>query len=435
MGGPPRVLAIFAATLVALTAVFVSQAEAAASTSLSQAEYARQQLNLDLLAAAAGGYTDQDVGPILDRQQQLLSLPAPTGPADRAVFYRNQATELGNLRFALSALEVHQLDLLRRATQTRLDDLLNELAQDQKMGVDALDIAPLQTQAESVQLALTYARSPQDFRHAFSGMGAPIDQAEQLRIARAADIAAVQAEADRLVQASSGSLDAIRQVGLDALAGGRNYATAEAYLRLSPGRHYDLLESNADRLQTAAVSEMAIAAALEERYRDQVHGDLLAGLPHKLIFVSVLAEELWAYEDGKLFVNTLVTTGIPQLPTDTGLMRIGRKESPVHFISPFPKGSPYDYGSINAKYALWFSPSGEAIHDSWWRSWYGPGSNLNGRGSHGCIGVPYGPIDALYPWGDVGTAVLVIPGDGSNVASQLNAKTYDDPFWGSGPIT
>jgi len=435
MGGPPRVLAILAASLVAFAAVFVAQAEAAASTSLSQAELVRQELNLDLLAAAAAGYTDQDVGPILDRQQELVFAAAPSGPADRAVFYRQQAQALSSLRFDLSALEVHQLDLLRRATQTRLDGLLNELAQDEKMGVDAADIGPLRAQAEQVQLTLSYARSPLDFRRAFSAMGVPIDKAEQLRIARAADIAAVQGEADRLAQAASGNLDAIRQVGFDALSAGRDFATAVAYLRLAPGRPYDLLENDANRLQGTATEDVALAAALEERYRDQIHGELLAGLPHKLIFVSILAEELWAYQDGQLFVNTLVTTGMPQLPTDKGLMRIARKESPVHFISPFPHGSPYDYGSINAKYALWFHPAGEAIHDSWWRSWYGPGSNLNGRGSHGCIGVPYGPIDALYPWGDVGTPVLVIPGDGSPVASQLAEKTYDDPYWGNGPLT
>ena len=435
MGRPPRVLVVLAACLVALAAAFVVQAEAAASSSLSQAEVARQQLNLDLLAAGAGGYTEQDVGPILERQEELLNEAAPSGPADQAVFFRRQAQELGTLRLELAALEVHQLDLLRRATQTRLDDLLNELAQDEKMGVETADIQPLRAQAEQVQLTIAYARSPMDFRHAFSDMGAPIDKAEQLRIARAADIAAVQSEADRLLQAAAGNVEAIRQVGLDALTAGRNFASAEAYLRLSPGRPYDLLESNVARLQGAAAEDVALAAALEERYRDQIHGGLLGSLPHKLIFVSILAEELWAYEDGKLFVDTPVTTGMPQLPTDTGLMRIARKESPVHFVSPFPKGSPYDYGTINARYALWFHPAGEAIHDSWWRSWYGPGSNLNGRGSHGCIGVPYGPIDALYTWSDVGTAVLVIPGDGGAVAGQLNAKTYDDPYWGSGPLT
>jgi hypothetical protein len=434
MGGPPRLLAVLAASLVALSAALIAQANAEASSSLSQASSARQQLDLDLLNAAAGGYSDQDLGPILDRRSALTSTPAPSGLSDRAAFYRSQTVDFGNLRVSLTALEVNQLDLLRKATVTRLGDLTGELAQDQQLGVDPVDLASIQAEVVSVQATLEVAHSPADFRRAFADMGAPIDQAQQLRAARAADLAQVQAEASRLIAAAAGSLDAVRQVGLQALADGRDYATAKAYLRLSPGRQYDLLESDALRLQGTAIADVALAAALEERHRDQIHAEMIAAFPAKMIFVSIVAEELWAYQDGKLFVDTLVTTGLPQLPTDTGLMRIARKESPVHFISPFPKGSPYDYGSIDAKYALWFQPSGEAIHDSWWRSWYGPGSNLNGHGSHGCIGVPYGPIDQLYPWGDVGTPVLVIPGGGDTVASQVSQKTYDDPFWGAGPI-
>ena len=434
MGGPHRVLAVLAASLVALTAAFVAQAGAEASSSLSQVESARQQLNLDLLAAASSGFNEQDVAPILERRQALVSAVAPGGSSDRAAFWRTQAVELAGLRIALSSLEIRQLDLLRRATSTRLNNLVDELGQDAKLGVDPADLLPLQNQADSIQLTLTYARSPADFRRAFADMGAPIDQAQQLRAARAADLQAVQQEADRLKQVVAGGIDAIRQVGLQALADGRNYGTGKAYLRLAPGRSYDLLEGDAARLTAPALDDVALAAALLEHYRDQLHSQLIAAMPRKLIFVSILAEELWAYQDQKLFVNTLVTTGLPQLPTDTGLMRIARKESPVHFISPFPKGSTYDYGSIDAKYALFFQPSGEAIHDSWWRSWYGPGSNLSGHGSHGCIGVPYGPIDQLYPWGEVGTPVLVIPGDGLNVATQLAEKTYDDPWWGGGPI-
>jgi hypothetical protein len=434
MGRPQRVSAVLAASLVALTAAFVAQAGAEASSSLSQVESARQQLNLDLLAAASQGYSEQEVGPILDRQQALLSAVAPTGSSDRAAFYRTQAVEFDGLRVDLTSLEVRQLDLIRRATATRLNDLVDELGRDSKLGVDPADLAPLQGQVDAIQTTLNYAHSPADFRRAFAEMGAPIDQAQQLRAARAADLAAVQAEADRLNQVTTGSIDAIRQVGFQAVADGRNYATGKAYLRLAPGRNYDLIESDAARLNGLVLDDVALAAALLERYRDQLHSELIAALPHKLIFVSIQAEELWAYQDQKLFVDTLVTTGLPQLPTDTGLMRIARKESPVHFISPFPKGSAYDYGTIDARYALWFQPSGEAIHDSWWRSWYGPGSNLNGHGSHGCIGVPYGPIDQLYPWGDVGTPVLVIPGDGSSVASQMAEKTYDDPNWGTGPI-
>src|SRR5438105_4957468 len=86
------------------------------------------------------------------------------------------------------------------------------------------------SQVESAQATLTSARSPADFRRAFADMGVPIDQAQQLRAARAADLAAVQQEADRLVQVAAGNVDAIRAVGLQALADGRNYDTAKAYL-------------------------------------------------------------------------------------------------------------------------------------------------------------------------------------------------------------
>ena len=424
---------MLAAGLVAISAALVAEADAEASSSFSQVAAARQQLDLDLLAASAEGFSDQDLGPILDSVQQLSVQPAPAGLSDRAAFYRAQTARFEGLRVSLGALEVHQLDLLRSAATTRLADLTDELAQDVQLGVDPVDLAPIQARVTAIQAVLTVAYGPADFRRSFEALGAPIDQAQQLRAARAADLAAVQSEASRLVANAAGNLDAVRQVGMGALYYGRNYATAIAYLRLTPGRQYDLLESDATRLQSTDVLQVAEAAALEERHRDLLHQAMIAGLPAKGIFVSIQDEELWAYDHGQLFIDTLVTTGMPQLPTDTGLMRINRKESPVHFVSPFPKGSPYDYGTIDARYALWFQPSGEAIHDSWWRSWYGPGSNLSGRGSHGCIGVPYGPIDSLYPWGDVGTPVLVIPGDGSPLASQLAAKTYDDPFWGSGP--
>jgi hypothetical protein len=434
VGGPPRLLAVVAACLVAISAALVAEADAEASSSLSQVASARQQLTLDLLAASAAGFSDQDLGPVLDSMQSLSDQPAPVGFSDRASFYRRQAAEFDSLRGSLSALEVHQLDLLRSAATARLAELSDELAQDGQLGVDPADLAPLRAQVSSLQTGLAIGYGPADFRRVFEALGAPIDQAQQLRAARAADLAAVQAEASRILTGAGGNLDAVRQVGLGALYYGRNYATAVAYLRLDPGRQYDLLESDATRLQGSDIQDVAEAAALEERHRDLLHAAMIAGFPAKAIFVSVQDEEMWVYDHGQLFIDTLVTTGMPQLPTDTGLMRINRKESPVHFVSPFPKGSPYDYGTIDARYALWFQPSGEAIHDSWWRSWYGPGSNLNGRGSHGCIGLPYGPIDKLYPWGDVGTPVLVIPGDGTPLANQLALKTYDDPAWGSGPL-
>src|SRR6202171_2529795 len=90
MGGAHRVLAVLAASLVALTAAFVAQAGAEASTSLSPVESARQPLNLDLLAAASNGYSEQDVAPILERRLELVSAVAPSGSSDRAGFSRTQ---------------------------------------------------------------------------------------------------------------------------------------------------------------------------------------------------------------------------------------------------------------------------------------------------------------------------------------------------------
>ena len=109
-------------------------------------------------------------------------------------------------------------------------------------------------------------------------------------------------------------------------------------------------------------------------------------------------------------------------------MRVSRRDRPW-FLWDVPVTEAEGPG---VRYALWFHPSGEAIHDSWWRSWYGPGSNVGSYGSHGCIGLPYGPIDVLFSWTPVGTPVVVIPGDGSPPADQVAQQSYNDPYFGYG---
>lgn len=431
---PIRALVLVVSVTLAGGAAFLAQADAAASSSLSQVTQARQQLDLDLLAASASGFTEQDISPILERRQELVSSRPPLAITNRAAFYRSQGLELTNLRSGLGALEAHQTEMLRRAAQARLETLQGELAQDEKAGVEKGDLGPLRQQADSLAGTVAGARTPAELRRAYSALGNPIDTAQSLRLSRLDDLNASQPEIERLSRMTAyGNLAQVRWIGQQALADGRNQASYAAFLRLPTGRAYDLLESNARHLTSSDPTEVSLAVALEEHYRDQIQKEMRSRLPHKVILVSITASELWSYTDGALFVNTLVTTGRPELPTDRGLMRIARKESPVHFVSPFPKGSPYDYGTIDAKYALFFQPSGEAIHDSWWRTWYGPGSNIGDHGSHGCLGLPYGPIDAIYRWGDVGTPVVVIPGDGTSVANQLAQKTYDDPAWGTGP--
>jgi hypothetical protein len=135
---------------------------------------------------------------------------------------------------------------------------------------------------------------------------------------------------------------------------------------------------------------------------------------NKRIVVSLGQERMVAYEGDKPFVDTLVTTGGPELPTPTGTFHIISKFSPFIFKSPWPKGSPYWYEDSPTSYAMLFESSGYFIHDAPWRSWFGPGSNAsdgrpggNGTGTHGCVNVPFGVQAKLFGWTDVGTPVIV----------------------------
>jgi len=141
--------------------------------------------------------------------------------------------------------------------------------------------------------------------------------------------------------------------------------------------------------------------------------DTLA-LTNKRIVVSLSQQRLVAYQGDQVFLDTLVTTGGPELPTPVGTFHILEKRSPFTFKSPWPKGSPFWYPDSPTTYAMLFEDSGYFIHDAPWRSWYGPGSNAtagtpggNGTGTHGCVNVPFAAQAKLWGWTDVGTPVIV----------------------------
>ncbi len=130
---------------------------------------------------------------------------------------------------------------------------------------------------------------------------------------------------------------------------------------------------------------------------------------HKIV-VSLSQQHLWAYDNGRLWLETDVTTGRPELPTPTGDYHIFSKRSPYQMISPWPLGSPYWYPSAWISYAMEFIPGGYFLHDAPWRSWFGPGSQY-GDGTHGCVNIPggsgWGPISALWNWAQIGDEVVV----------------------------
>ena len=134
----------------------------------------------------------------------------------------------------------------------------------------------------------------------------------------------------------------------------------------------------------------------------------------KVIVVSLSHQWLYAYANGSQVFSSAVLTGRPSLPTPIGTYRIFAKLSPTTFRSPFPKGSVNWYPPTHINYALEFL-SGYFLHDSWWHSTYGPGTNGWHNdpqygwqsGSHGCVSMPLGAAAWLYKWAPIGTIVRI----------------------------
>ena len=152
----------------------------------------------------------------------------------------------------------------------------------------------------------------------------------------------------------------------------------------------------------------ALAAALAwlRVDRGRLDAAMAASMPEKAIYVSLAREELRAYEHGQPYLTTLVTTGRPELGTDTGEMSVIRKDHPWTMHSPWPRGSRYWYPDTRVNYVLWFNEDGSGLHDAYWRSRYGPGTN-DANGTHGCVNIPYAETVQLFDWAPVGTPVYI----------------------------
>jgi len=133
--------------------------------------------------------------------------------------------------------------------------------------------------------------------------------------------------------------------------------------------------------------------------------------------ISLQEQALRAYQDGRIVLYTLVTTGRPELPTVTGHYAIYEKVTPFQFNSPWPQGSKLSYPPTWIKYWMPFY-SGYGLHDAWWHAHYGPGTNIGGDGptssepvgTYGCVNIPFQDTVWLWNWAPVGMPVVVYGG-------------------------
>lgn len=137
----------------------------------------------------------------------------------------------------------------------------------------------------------------------------------------------------------------------------------------------------------------------------------------KVIVVSLNEQTMRVYDGNQLIKVFHVTTGRPEKPSLPGSWLVQNKLSPTVFKSGEPVGSPYWYPDTPIHYALLYHEGGYFIHDSWWRSNYGPGTqfphvdssgdSFSFDGSHGCINLTENDASWVYQFAPMNTHVLV----------------------------
>jgi lipoprotein-anchoring transpeptidase ErfK/SrfK len=323
--------------------------------------------------------------------------------------------------------EVQATAATYRASQdarAALKSAASQIDLDAKKQADEVEVQAQQATLLQLQQREKLARTDGDHR----AVAAEARSLQEQAVALAAETDQIQQDAASLKVAHPGDLQAIRKAGEGAVTGGRNEATIGAYLKLAAvDRPYQLLERYGGRLNREDVDLVAIAAAGALRYGQQVHELLAKGMPAKTIVISLEAQQLRAYENGRVVRETLVTTGRPELPTDVGAMKVLRKSSPWKMHSPWPKGSPYWYPDAMVQQVIWFTNTGEGMHDASWEADedYGPGSQYGPSASHGCVHVLAADERFLYDWSTIGMPVVVYPGDGTPVDRQMARITVD----------
>ncbi len=416
--------------MLAALAAGATELQVVAAQSESGYSAAKSRLDAELKSARDRGYSEDQLQPIVAGEASLATIGDPIWVSDRPGYYQQRAAQLDQLSSDLAGLEAAALARQRDATSQALQTAADELAQATGLGADPEDLAQLHAQLAAAENADAIAKQPRDLAPVQAEADAVLQKARQLASAQEADLQAIQQDAQALQAKENSDPTKLKKDAQAAIAAGRNDATIAAYLKLAEvSQAYHQLERYYALLQAAGAdpAKLALAAAGAQHYQQAIHTTLLASFPHKVIVISYQAQQLWAYEDGKLVQDTLVTTGRPQLPTDTGAMKVLAKNSPWTMHSPWPRSSPWWYPDTTVQMAIWFTDTGESMHDAYWEysSQYGPGGQYGGAASHGCVHVPYQSEKFLFSWTVIGMPVVVYPGDGSTVANQVAQITVD----------
>lgn len=115
----------------------------------------------------------------------------------------------------------------------------------------------------------------------------------------------------------------------------------------------------------------------------------------KLILVVLGEQRVYAYENGKLLRNVLVSTGLPATPTVQGKFKIYLKYKAQTMSGP-------GYYLPDVPWVMYFY-QGYGLHGTYWHS------NFGQPMSHGCVNLPTEQAKWFFEWAELGTSVHVRP--------------------------
>jgi L,D-transpeptidase catalytic domain len=129
------------------------------------------------------------------------------------------------------------------------------------------------------------------------------------------------------------------------------------------------------------------------------------------ILVSISKRQLWACSGPETVYNSLVVTGMENLPADltpTGVYHIYAKQTKLYLNGSDSTGSWHDY----VYYWMPFLANSYGVygfHDATWRqsNAFGNISPYSTNASHGCVETPLATAKWLYNWAPVGTEVSI----------------------------
>jgi lipoprotein-anchoring transpeptidase ErfK/SrfK len=118
----------------------------------------------------------------------------------------------------------------------------------------------------------------------------------------------------------------------------------------------------------------------------------------KMITVDTGSQTLRAWQDGRVQMETKVSTGMKYTPTVKGSFKIRRKVPLQDMKGIYPPYPPYHIK--NVPHVMYFYGA-YAIHGTYWHNSFGY------RASHGCVNVPLTQAEWLFNWAHDGTRVEV----------------------------